>query len=243
MFSHDPDYTHHTSEDTPDKVDPVELERCELIATGAAWYLANLGAEGAPALARRIGARSAGRLADAAAAGDPWDTGLAEAQRSLASIEARSRTQHALLREQAAVGSVLAFARDDATRRVVEELGEELARQYDVLDRRFRTERSAVPYVEYNLAVDPRVPQRLTRGPLDFGLPESRLLPERAAAYRDPAFSVRGDARFELVNLIDGERTVPEIRNALAASFGSVAIGDVRRYLEDLVEIGVVGWR
>ncbi|HET7038523.1 MAG TPA: DUF4910 domain-containing protein, partial [Gemmatimonadales bacterium] len=44
MFTHSPDYTHHTSEDTPDKVDPVQLERCELIATGAAWFLANLGA-------------------------------------------------------------------------------------------------------------------------------------------------------------------------------------------------------
>ena len=43
MFSHSPDYTHHTSENTPDKVDPVELERCEIIATAAMFYLSNLG--------------------------------------------------------------------------------------------------------------------------------------------------------------------------------------------------------
>ena len=43
MFSHDPDYEHHTSEDNFDKVDPVEPERCEIILPRARiWYLANL---------------------------------------------------------------------------------------------------------------------------------------------------------------------------------------------------------
>jgi hypothetical protein len=42
MFSHSPDYTHHTSEDTPDKVDPVELERSEIIAAATILYLSDL---------------------------------------------------------------------------------------------------------------------------------------------------------------------------------------------------------
>jgi len=89
---------------------------------------------------------------------------------------------------------------------------------------------------------DERVPLRLTRGPLDFGLPASRLEPEAAAWYSSPDFPLSGDARFELVNFIDGERSVSGIRNALSAEFGPIATADVARYLEDLVAAGVVRW-
>ncbi len=44
MFVHS-DYTHHTSDDTPDKVDPVELERCQMIGASAIWFLASLNRE------------------------------------------------------------------------------------------------------------------------------------------------------------------------------------------------------
>ena len=64
MFSHSPDYTHHTSEDTPDKVDPVELERCEIIATAVMLYLSNLEPEEAVQLAALSAAKGAGRIGD-----------------------------------------------------------------------------------------------------------------------------------------------------------------------------------
>jgi hypothetical protein len=89
---------------------------------------------------------------------------------------------------------------------------------------------------------DEWVPVRLTRGPLDFGLPASGLEPEAAAWYASPEFRLSGDVRFELVNFIDGERTVTGIRNALSAQFGPIATADVSRYLEDLVEVGVIEW-
>ncbi|MBI4462730.1 MAG: DUF4910 domain-containing protein, partial [Acidobacteria bacterium] len=40
MFGHWPDWTHHTSEDTPDKVDPTTLKRVGVLATAAALWLA-----------------------------------------------------------------------------------------------------------------------------------------------------------------------------------------------------------
>ena len=89
---------------------------------------------------------------------------------------------------------------------------------------------------------DVRVPVRLTRGPLDFGLPASRLEPAAAEWYGSPGFPLSGDARFELVNFIDGERSVTSIRNALSAEFGPVPTAAVARYLEDLVKVGVVEW-
>lgn len=40
MFGHWPDWTHHTSEDTVDKVDPTTLKRVGVLATAAALWLA-----------------------------------------------------------------------------------------------------------------------------------------------------------------------------------------------------------
>ena len=52
-----------------------------------------------------------------------------------------------------------------------------------------------------------------------------------------------GNARFELVNFIDGSRTVTQIRDALSAQFGPVTISQVGHYLDDLVKVGVVEWK
>jgi aminopeptidase YwaD len=41
MFGHDPDWTHHTSEDTPDKTDASELRRVGTLATSAAYWIAS----------------------------------------------------------------------------------------------------------------------------------------------------------------------------------------------------------
>ena len=53
-----------------------------------------------------------------------------------------------------------------------------------------------------------------------------RLRPEDARWY-GAGFPLDGDQRFELVNFIDGARTVSEIRDALAAEYGPVALSVV----------------
>ena len=88
-----------------------------------------------------------------------------------------------------------------------------------------------------------RVPIRVTRGPLDFGLPERKLDSISAAWYNSKDFTLGGDMRFELVNFIDGKRTVTEIRNALSAEFEPLSLPVVSRYIEDLVKVGVVKWK
>lgn len=45
MFGHDPDWTHHTSEDTPDKTDASELRRVGTLAANAAYWIAGAGSE------------------------------------------------------------------------------------------------------------------------------------------------------------------------------------------------------
>jgi hypothetical protein len=40
MFGHDPDWTHHTSADTPDKTDASEFLRVGVLATNAVYWIA-----------------------------------------------------------------------------------------------------------------------------------------------------------------------------------------------------------
>ncbi|HLB00620.1 MAG TPA: hypothetical protein VJO14_04475, partial [Bacteroidota bacterium] len=87
-----------------------------------------------------------------------------------------------------------------------------------------------------------RIPVRLTRGPLDFGLPQDALPPDGAAWYSTARFTLSEDQRFELVNFIDGRRTVSQIRDAVTASGAPVDVAVVSRYIDDLVKAKVVKW-
>jgi hypothetical protein len=45
---------------------------------------------------------------------------------------------------------------------------------------------------------------------------------------------------YEALNLVDGRRTVGQIRDALAAIYGPVPLPEVTEYLEDLEKIGIL---
>lgn len=246
MLGHEPDYTHHTSEDTPDKVDPVELERSEMIAAGTMLYLADLtDAQGAD-LAYLVASEGAARLGEAARVARARMLAADSAGRAAAWYEAWNAATHAGRWEREAVATVRQFTDGPATRAAVDGGQARLTAQEQALVRALMDEAraagipvAATPAPPWRS--DDRIPVRLTRGPLDFGLPASRL-PAEAAAWYD-SIPLGGDARFELVNFIDGTRSVTRIRDALSAEFGPVPQAVVARYLEDLVRIGVVRWR
>ncbi len=248
MFSHSPDYTHHTSEDTPDKIDPVELERCEIIAAATMLYLANLESEQAVQLTYLAAANSAGRLSTA--------LGKAAQQISVATngttdknwAEGQNILDHALQNEMKNVASVLNFNKDNSIRTLVKKVRYELQRQHEVylglLNEAAKAkgaQHDSPAALQLNL--DDRVPVRKTRGPLDFGLPENALPESAAAWYASPEFTLNGSARFELVNFVDGKNTVWDIRNALSVQFGPKDLKMVSRYIEDLVKVGALKWK
>jgi len=242
MLGHS-DYTHHTSEDTPDKVDPVELERSEIITAATMLFLSEMTAEQAVDLAYLAGANSAERLGVAArrvrgvlTSGAAGDATWFEVENTLA---------HVAEWEVGAVGSILSFNDDSRVRDAVESNQRQLEQQSEALLAGLRVEAGAAGIATRSRPASPdddRVPKRLTRGPLGSGLPSSALSPEDAAWYSSPDYPLRGNVPFELLNFIDGERTVTEIRNALSAEFGPVPTDAVAQYLDDLVQVGVVEW-
>ncbi len=246
MFTHS-DYTHHTSDDTPDKVDPVELERCEIIAAGTLWYLANLDAKQAMDLVHLTEANSARRLADK---GRNLLHIIADAPvRDLAHAwgDALNAVSRRAQWESETIESILTFNHDNTVAKEVKFSAEELLRQKDYFVKELNSAATARgtnvdrPSPESN--PDKRIPIRLTRGPLDFGLPASRLKGTDSLYYSSPEFTLGGDVRFELVNFVDGKSSVSDIRNALSAEFAPVETKIVAHYIEDLVNVGVMKWK
>jgi len=233
------DYTHHSSEDTPDKVDPVELERSEIIAASALLYLSDLTEDEAVDLAYLVAANGAARL-------------VGEGRRALASLEpdgesfleAANRLRHSGQWEREALESILTFQNGDRARATVGRLIDLAGRQTTELEEHLSAEsRRMRPSRPGDRATDRRVPVRLTRGPLDFGLPESKLTPEAAAWYAGEGRALTGNVRFELVNFVDGKRTVAEIRDAVSAEYTPLPPDVVSRYFDDLVRARVIGWK
>ncbi|MCB0278948.1 MAG: DUF4910 domain-containing protein [Calditrichaeota bacterium] len=223
MFSHDPDYTHHTSEDTPDKVDPVELERCEIIATASILYLANLDDKQALDLAY-LSNENALKM-------------LGNALRKSSKLDGYERynilKQYADLIDKK-LGSVLNFNNSGVVREQVELFKSLHKKQIETLSK---------DILRQVAKSDDRVPVRLTRGPLDFGLPMSKLSGSDLDFYGSKQFNLNGTHRFELVNFIDGKRTVSQIRDALSAEFHPFDLTVIARYIEDLIKVDVIKWK
>jgi hypothetical protein len=247
MIGHS-DYTHHTSEDTPDKVDPVELERSEIIATAALLYLSDLTEQEAVDLVYLVGANSSNRLGESALRGLRTMRELPDFIGPYqAFFEARNIVVRTTEVEKVAVSSVLQFNNGPMVQSAVRSVHDQIEKDQNDLIKSLREQANlplrGVSAAERTEPEDRRVPVRLTRGPLDFDLPASKLSDEAAAWYSSGDFRLSGSARFELVNFIDGKRTVTQIRDALAAEFGPVTIETVGRYLDDLVTVGVVEWK
>jgi len=247
MLGHS-DYTHHTSEDTPDKVDPTELQRSEMIASGTLWYLANLNGPEGLDLLELIRSNAGQRLGEISRLIKPYLDGLSPERLPLAWAEMEYMINSGMIRETNAANSVTYFNSAPEIKDLASALRPHFGRRFEYLYGQARLTVEAnghasdtPPLIPEN--PDARVPVRLSRGPLDFGLPESKLPPKEAGWYKSKEFPLDGDERFELVNFIDGKRTVSEIWIALIGEFSAFPHDAVQRYISDLVKTGVVKWK
>ncbi|MBM3792129.1 MAG: DUF4910 domain-containing protein, partial [Acidobacteria bacterium] len=246
MFGHG-DYTHHTSEDTPDKVDPVELERTGIIAAATAVFLASLDGPQAADLARLAGANAVQALAMSGRRAHRYFAGATRADYAGRWAEAQNVIDHELQWQKASVNSILQFSGEPAAQAAVASAAGQLEAQHRFLADSLKAGVAALGFdtgsrPELDPRPDARVPVRLTRGPLAGGLPESRLDEAGAAWYRMEGRALSGNARFEILNFIDGTRTVSAVRNAVSAEYGPIDRALVAHYIEDLVRAGLARW-
>ncbi len=244
MLSHS-DYTHHTTFDSPDKVDPLELERSELIATATLWYLANLTIDQGTDLIEYTRSRSYLRLGETARRVRKQISSAPMPQLPITWAETENIVSYAFEHEIEAANSILTFNNDIALLNPISQSRSHFGKRFDVLLMLPRAVTEASGHASdmpppLNINVDMRIPQRLTRGPISFDLPKSKLPEKDTKWYASDDFPLKGDHRFEIVNLINGKRSVSEIRNTLIAHYISIPDSVVSRYMNDLAKAGLV---
>ena len=241
-LGHWPDFARLTSEDTPDKVAPVELKRSELIAAGTLWYLANLSEKQSLELVNLLAAQAQSRMAKDTQRASGWLLNTPVDRLDEMYNESKLVNIFSLEREQQELRSVLDFGSFESTRRLVQTWNQTLDNQSQVIIRTFQAlvrQRGGSLSFSQDRTSDEReaaswIPSRTTRGPLAEGLPQSRLTAGDQIWYGTP--EAQSLDEYLLVNLIDGRRTILEIRNALSGATSPVAVSAVLRFVQDLAK-------
>jgi aminopeptidase YwaD len=214
-----PDIYIHTNKDVPGNLDPTKMKRAMFIAAASAWYLANLDQAGVPGLWQGIWPEAVGRTAAVARQG----VGLAEAD-----------------------AANLVYEQWESERRVEASLGWFGLRPSEgwtvppgIDAMRAPPTAVAAGRTVYRRKADPKGPMdgfgyswlddRLKRAHLD-----KPALLSREPLWEGPTYG------YEALNLVDGDRNVQQIRDALAASVGPAPLEEVAAYLATLERIGVL---
>jgi hypothetical protein len=218
-YFHDwPDVTIHTNKDLPQNLDATKLGRVAFLGAGIAWTLAALPDSEAGSLVAV--ARAAGEEAIARAR---LRESLPKAGRDEA-LGTREAVREAI-ETLDSVKALVPVAAPDAER-AREAFLKELPRVSDAGDRRVPVRNPAV------------------RGPLAV-----YYYDHLAAVLGEDADTAVGLAKvsdvlaYEALNLVNGERTVGEIRDVLTGRYEPVSEADVTSYLELLARAGVVSFK
>jgi len=246
MMRHWPNYTRHTSEDTPDKVDPVELERSEIIAASTFWYLSNLSETQSLELVNLVASKAHGRLASEVRKAADHLLKVPPDQLEEIYNEGRGIISFALRKEIQALRSILHYVSATSTQSLVRTWTRTLESQAQLkiqalqalMQQRGGRLSFSPSLTAEELEADSWIPTRVTRGPLANGLPESRLTPEEKEWYKTPEAQKLNT--YLLVNFIDGQRSILEIRNTLSAAYQPVSLEIVDHFIRDLAKLRLV---
>jgi len=254
-----PDIYIHTDHDTLLQIDATKLRRVALLGAASGYSFAALDAAQAPELLPFFAARAQQRLAKGyeRAQALVQDLGL---QPQDAAFEARNLIAQMLRREQAALRSFGAFTQSNP--KELPASLESLQKQAATLDEwidGFAAARgvhgSSVP--EWHASKDgARIPRRVAEfGPLNYQNDDvllDRLGAERVRRIKllhadsSRLLNVQDSAAiyaYEIVNFVDGKKSVAEIRDAVAAEFGPIPLSLVSDYLQACEEAKIIAFR
>lgn len=255
-----PDVFIHTNNDLPSNIDATKIKRSVFIAAASGYFLARAGGREAGRLADEVFAR--------ALAGAPKIKARAAAIEASnapdAADEARSLIAHSVESDAEAIASVLQLAPGDKPLEAkVEGLVDQLSGAWLVLTGKLTEQRKGNRVIFTLEARDQskekprnpkdasrprsidfqRVPVRKVTGPMNvyyYDYVADRAAGDTRAAERLAARPAGEILLYEILNLVDGKRSVQAIRDYLAAAYGPVAVEEVADYLRLLEKVGVV---
>jgi hypothetical protein len=230
MFGHD-DTFHHTSLDTPEKVDSSELRRVCFVALGSSYYMADASDEEAKDMARLIARNGLGRLSE-----DYYDSLLALEKAKVTEELNKSLTQvlnvirHSAQRELDSVMSTLVFVDDPSVKNQIQDSLVNIKNmsasfQKDAQDRYARLcQGLGVKSQKISLTAEQEklgkiVPVRNK----DFVCPlETDYVEDKLGKGAFSGLDLGRYGTYEALNFVDGRRSVLDISNALSAELGPV---------------------
>jgi aminopeptidase YwaD len=256
-----PDVFIHTNNDTPANIDPTKMKRSAFIAAASGYFLAHAGGNDAARLADEVFARALARLPKQRARA----SAIEATNGADAADEARNIIARTLESDAETLASVLALAPTDKNLETkIEGLVDQLSGAWLLLTGKL-TEQRKGNRVVFTLEAKESPKDQKPRNPKDASRPRSvdyRRVPVRKVTgpmsvyYYDyvteraagdlravERFSARPDGSiimYEILNLVDGKRSVQAIRDYLTVAYGSVAVEDVADYLRLLEKIGVI---
>jgi hypothetical protein len=254
-----PDIYIHTDHDTLDQIDATKLRRVALLGAASGYVYASINAQHLPTLLPFLTAHAEVRLAQVfGAAQQLVDDPQLEA--GVAWYEARNLVNQTLQRESATLHSVVEFTGGplEADADGAKALADQAAGFQRWLDAQAKLRGvkgpPSAPWTSANDAK--RVPIRVGEfGPLTYqndNVLLARLGKERYGkiklinAEATQLLNVRDQSElyaYEIVNFVNGKRTVGEIRDAVSAEYGPLPVNLVVDYLDACAEAAVIQWK
>ncbi len=249
MFIVWPDFWYHTSGDLPDKSDSTQLKRVVVLSAASALFLANAGPAEVPGIITEVASRAQKRLAEEFKKAEIFILKATKENLHEQRKEAANLIEQAFKREKEALASIKFFSRNEKS---AEEIINSRVRAFDNLKSTYLT---LFEELYRQRCLELKIPSvKLTLSPEEIRL--SRLVPVRtekmrgyfnASEFRErmrgikdlPAYNL-GRAEFEARNFIDGQRSILDIRNALAAEYGPIPLKQVENFVLVLEKTGFV---
>ena len=255
-----PDVFIHTNNDVPANIDATKMKRSTFVAAASGYFLARAGAPEASRLADEVFARALARIPRIKArAAEIEASGAADA-----ADEARNLIARMVENDAEAIASVAQFASNDRpldTR--LEGLVDQLGGAWLLLTGKLTEQRKGNRVVFTLESKEPpkekprnpkeaarprsvdfrRIPVRHVKGPMNvyyYDYVAERANGDMRAAERLASMPGGDILQYEILNLVDGKRSIQEIRDYLAAAYGPIAVEDVAGYLRLLEKVGVV---
>jgi aminopeptidase YwaD len=255
-----PDIYIHTDHDSLDQIDATKLRRVALLGAASGYVYASLTAQQLPTLLPFLTAQAEARVARVFAAAqqlvdDP------QTEVGVAWYEARNLVNQTLWRESTTLHSLVEFtsgpakADTDAAKALADQ-AESFQHWLDT-HAKLRGVKGSGPSSPWVGSSDAkRIPVHVGEfGPLTYqndNVLLARLGKERYAKIKlinseaSQLLNVRDQSElyaYEIVNFVNGKRTVGEIRDAVSAEYGPLPVNLVADYLDACVEAGIVQWK
>jgi aminopeptidase YwaD len=245
QFGNWPDAVYHSSDDSPANQDPTQMKRAAFLMIAVGSVFANAGPADAVAIAGVAVSYGQKRMASDLADALSLIAASAAATLDDAYKEARNLVRQAYLREWNDLQSAATLAIGDKT--AIADIQAYGAPLHEVEQQQFAMVRLAYRSAAARLKVTPVDVPALTAAETAA----SKLIPKRqpgtpaqppgfggGGAAAAPPAALTGYYAMEARNFADGERSLLDIRNALAAEFGPVPLDDVTKFFRDLEKNG-----